>query len=199
MLPPRLSTDLTSLNQDEDRCAIVIEMQVGSDGKYTLTGIYPAWVRNKAKLAYHQVSDWLEKGFPDDQQHLKDQVVLQDQLAQKIKQYRLNVGTLTFDTIELQAQVINGQVVSIEELIHYRADEIIENLMIASNVSVSTYLKNNNLPTLKRIVKTPKNWDRIVQLAKQSGTNLPSEPSFIELAHFLNDQKQKNTQNFPDL
>ena len=199
MLPTRLSTDLTSLGENQDRCAIVVEVVVDDTGKYTAMGVYPSLVRNKAKLSYRLVSEWLEKGFPDDKKNLKDQLVLQDQIAQRIKAYRIKQGTLTFDTMELQTQTKNGQVVGIQEMVHYRADEIIENLMIASNVIVSQFLNTNKTPFLKRIVRTPKRWDRIVQLAKEHGTDLPPQPDVMALSNFLNEQNKKDPDNFQDL
>ncbi len=60
MLPERLSTDITSLNRNEDRLAIVIEMEIDADGALEDSKIYKAWVRNHAKLAYNSVAAWLE-------------------------------------------------------------------------------------------------------------------------------------------
>ena len=60
MLPEQLSTDLTSLNFDKERLAVVVEMTVGVDGSVQGSDIYRARVRNRAKLAYNSVAAWLE-------------------------------------------------------------------------------------------------------------------------------------------
>ena len=65
LLPLRLSTDLTSLGEGEDRPAIVVEMVVGEDGTVSGPAVYRAWVHNRAKLAYNAVGAWLEGRGPE--------------------------------------------------------------------------------------------------------------------------------------
>ena len=60
MLPEKISTDLTSLNFNQDRVSIVIEMMVSADGSIGDSSIQRAWVRNHAKLAYNSVAAWLD-------------------------------------------------------------------------------------------------------------------------------------------
>jgi exoribonuclease-2 len=208
MLPLKLSTDLTSLNENAERSAIVIELEITQEGAFNPSGIYPALVRNQAKLAYDGVADWLENQSTDylpvqtainSVEGLAEQLKLQDRLAQNIKKYRDAQGALSFVTIEIEAVVVNGIAVGIKPKSYNRAHAVIENFMIAANFAATRYLMERNLPTLKRIVRTPKRWDRIVVLAKELGTELPSEPDGMALRNFLQERQKNDPENFPDL
>lgn len=203
MLPLKLSNDLTSLNEHTDRCAIVIEVTVAPDGKFDLKDIYHALVRNQAKLNYPCVGAWLEgtickKPLPPIH-GLHEQIKLQDQLAQRILQYRNRQGALEFSEIELKAVVIDGIPVGLEEQGRNRAHSLIENAMISANVAVTRYLKKHKLASLRRVVRTPKRWDRIVSLARSLGDELPPTPDPKALRAFLLAQQQANPLQFPDL
>lgn len=204
MLPLKLSTDLTSLNENSDRCAIVVEMEIEKDGKFDLHGIYPALVRNHAKLAYNHVAAWLEGKVPqphptENIESLPDQIKLQDKIAQHIKEFRYRQGALSFGTIEVQPVIMEGLVVDLVETTHNRANALIENFMIAANVGMTKFLMSKNLPVIKRIVETPKRWDRIVSLAKEKGDKLPSQPDVKALRDFLLKQRKIDPMHFPDL
>ena len=200
MLPPKLCYDLTSLNEQCDRCAIVVEMTVNEEGKYELCAVYPALVRNRAKLAYNKVADWIERDIPlPISKDLLEQLKLQDACAVRIQQYRTEQGALGFETLEVQPIVVNEQVVRLEEKAVNRAHKLIENFMIAANVCMSRYFTDWNLPVMRRIVKTPKRWSRIVQLANQLGERLPPRPNVKALRDFLYKQRRFNPAQFPDL
>jgi len=204
MLPLKLSNDLTSLNENADRVAIVVEMEIAEDGRFHPAGIYPAWVRNKAKLAYPKVSACLEKGscfghpFPSVPGLMK-QLALQDEIAQKIRAYRNAQGAIEFGIPELEAVIVDGIPVGLHETVRSRAHELIENYMIAANISVTRFLNHHKLPTLRRIVKVPKRWGRIVSLAKSLGTDLPPNPDAKALRAFLLKQKVADPIAFPEL
>ncbi|MES2273923.1 MAG: RNB domain-containing ribonuclease, partial [Chlamydiota bacterium] len=167
--------------------------------------IYPAWVRNQAKLTYPAVGTWLEQNAPALQHplpnipHLREQLTLQDQIAEKIQQYRNAQGALSFAEIELQAVVVDGIPVALEERIYNRAHRLIENAMIAANVGATRYLVERKLPSIRRIVRTPKKWDRIVVLAKNLGEMLPKKPDSKALRKFLLHQQAQAPLLFPDL
>jgi exoribonuclease-2 len=204
MLPLKLSNDLTSLNENADRCAIVIEMELEEDGQARSFAIYPAWVRNKAKLTYRNVFSCIEKGICfghmiPSVSGLQKQLGLQDRLAQRIKAYRNLQGALEFGHPELEAVVVDGIPVGLQERVHNRAHDVIENFMVAANVCVTRYLDENQLPTLRRIVKVPKRWERIVEVAKSIGDALPAKPDVKALRAFLLRQKERNPLSFPDL
>ena len=203
MLPLKLSTNLTSLNPDTDRCAIVVEITVANDGRFDLVDVYHAWVHNHAKLNYPCVGAWVDhevchNPFPPIP-GLHKQLILQDQLAQKIQQYRNRQGALEFGEIKLEPVIVEGIPVGLEESRRNRAHKLIENFMIAANVASTRFLKNRNLPTIRRVVKTPKRWDRIVILAKELGEELPSQPDAKALRQFLLKRQTEAPLQFPDL
>lgn len=200
MLPLKLSTDFTSLNEQEDRCAIVVEMNVGEDGKFDLHDLYPALVRNQAKLAYSSVAEWLEKEvpLPHISQDIHAQLKIQDRLAEKIADFRARQGALVFATIELQVVVV-GDLVRLTPRIMNRAHRLIENCMIAANVGVTHYLEAAHGFSMRRVVRTPKRWNRIVQLALDVGERLPPRPSVRALREFLLGQEKLHPEKFHDL
>lgn len=65
MLPLELSTGLTSLNENEDRLAIMMSFTVAANGELLDEGVSRAWVRNRAQLAYSRVGPWLDAGGSD--------------------------------------------------------------------------------------------------------------------------------------
>lgn len=204
MLPAKLSTDLTSLNEGVDRCAIVVEMEIDAQGQWGLNDVYPALVHNHAKLAYRSLGAWLEEKGPLPPAAAKiagmqEQLKLQDAIAQRIKAYRFRLGALSFDTFNVQPIVSEGFSVGLEEVVPNRADALIENYMIAANVSVTGYMIDRKLPFIRRIVRTPKRWDRIIDLAKSLGTALPSQPDVKALQSFLVKQHLADSAAFADL
>lgn len=203
MLPIKLSNDLTSLNEKTDRCAIVVEVKIDLDGRFDLVDVYSALVQNQAKLNYPCVGAWLEhkicKSAIPSIKGLKEQLALQDKIAQKILQFRASQGALEFGVIQLQAVIVEGIPVSLEERQINRAHRLIENYMIAANVAATRYLKNRNLPTIRRVVRIPKRWDRIVVLAKEEGAELPPQPDPKALRQFLLERQQQAPLQFPDL
>lgn len=200
MLPLQLSTDLTSLNEQRDRCAIVTQMEVGADGRFELVAIYPAWVRNKGKLTYNAVGACLEgKAWPDALLPFREQLELQHELAQKIQHFRDSQGALQFAEIKLQPVIEKGVATGLTQEELNPAHKLIENFMIAANVGVTRHLNRSQQPTLRRVVRTPERWDRIANLARDLGEKLPSEPDAKALRAFLLGQQARSPDSFPDL
>jgi exoribonuclease-2 len=203
MLPLELSTNLTSLNPNTNRCAIVVEITVADDGRFELVDIYHAWVHNQAQLTYSCVGAWIEHQICKNPMPaiagLREQLTLQDSLAQKIQQFRNREGALEFAELKLQPVIVDGVPVGLEESGRNRAHKLIENFMIAANVASTRFLKNRNLPTIRRVVKTPKRWDRIIILAKDLGEELPSQPDVKALRQFLLKRQSEAPLIFPDL
>lgn len=204
MLPERLSTDLTSLNDHEDRPAIVIEMVIDANGTLLSSDIYSATVRNQAKLAYDSVAAWLEGHGPRPApiagvQGLEDNLRIQDRVAQKIKMFRHEQGALDIETIQSRPVFDGNQVRDLAVERRNRAKELIENFMIAANGVTARYLETKGFAALRRVVRTPKRWDRIVEMAAQYGVRLPAEPDSKALEQFLTARRTADPLRFPDL
>ena len=204
MLPEKLSTDLTSLNYESDRLAMVIEMVIASDGSLQGSDIYSAIVRNCAKLAYNSVADWLEGPGPMPQaigkvDGLDENLRLQDRVAQKLKALRHLQGALDLATIEARAVFDGDQIKDLEAERKNRAKEIVEDFMIAANGVTARYLASKMYPSLRRVVRTPQRWDRIIALASDHGFTLPEKPDSKALEQFLIAAKAADLLRFPDL
>ncbi|MHB8778245.1 MAG: RNB domain-containing ribonuclease [Anaerolineales bacterium] len=204
MLPEKLSTDVTSLNLNEDRLAIVIEMVVSADGLLEDSKIYRAWVRNHAKLAYNSVAAWLEnKGeIPEEItviHGLAENLRIQDRVAQSMKKLRHIHGALSLETIEAKPVFDGDQIHALEIEEKNRAKEIIENFMIAANEVTARYLSASGFPSIRRVVRVPKRWDRIVEVAREYKFSLPEVPDSRALEEFLVKQKAADPVRFPDL
>jgi len=204
MLPERLSTDLTSLSENGDRAAIVIEMIVSADGSVSGGSIYPARVRNRAQLTYNGVGPWLEgqagapakvAASPD----LAAQLKLQDEAAQALREARHKLGALTFDRVETQAVVTNGQVQSVVARAHNRAAQLIEDFMIAANEVMARTLRAAGVSSIRRVVKDPERWPRIVELAESHGEKLPPTPDAAALNAVLMRRKRADPAHFADV
>jgi exoribonuclease-2 len=204
MLPEKLSTDLTSLSFDADRCAIVVEMVVGEDGTVGQSDVYSAIVRNRAKLDYMSVGSWLEGTGPvpseiTSVEGLAENIKLQDQVAQKMKELRYEHGALNLETIEA-VPVFDGDNLSemrVEK--KNRAKDLIEDFMISSNGVTARFLTGKNFPSIRRVVRVPKQWDRIVELASEHGFSLPVVADSKSLSEYLTFFKQKDPVNFTDM
>jgi VacB/RNase II family 3'-5' exoribonuclease len=204
MLPEKLSTDLTSLNYESDRLAIVIEMVLAGDGSLQSSDIYGAVVRNRAKLAYNSMAAWLEGNGLMPQgigrvSGLDENLRLQDRVAQKLKTLRHQRGALDLETIEAYPVFDGDELKDLAADTRNRAKDIIEDFMIAANGVAARYLTSKKFPSLRRVVRIPKRWDRIVEIAAERGAMLPKEPDSKALDQFLVSAKAADPLRFPDL
>ena len=204
MLPEKLSTDFTSLNYESDRLSIVVEMVLAADGTLHSSNVYRALVRSHAKLAYDSVAAWLEGNGPMPQSigrvsHLEENLRLQDRMAQKLKALRHLHGALDLEVLKARPVFDGDELKDMEPEESNRAKAIIEDFMIAANGITARYLAHNHFPSLRRVVRTPKRWDRIVELAAERGTTLPAEPDSKALEGFLTSAKVSDPLHFPDL
>lgn len=202
MLPEELSSGKTSLLENQDCLSVVIEFMVDPAGIVKSPSLYRAVVRNKAQLQYNSVGAWLEGKSPAPPKvaasvDLQAQLKLQDEVAQKLKGQRFRNGALNLQTDEILPMVLNDQVVDVVNQQKNRATELIEDFMVAANGVVARFLEN--VSSLRRIVRTPKRWDRIVQLAASKGEKLPPQPDSKALNEVLLRRKAADPDHFADV
>jgi VacB/RNase II family 3'-5' exoribonuclease len=204
MLPERLSTDLTSLAEGQDRLSLVIEMSVAPDGAVDGSDVYRARVTNYAKLAYDAVAAWLEGSGAMPARisgvaGMEEQLRIQDRVAQLLKQVHRAQGALTLTTAQAQAVFAGAQLLDLEPEEDNRARELIEYFMIAANTTVAAFLDREGSPALERVLPAPQRWDRIVELARGCGERLPPAPDGPALSAFLMRRQQAAPARFADL
>jgi VacB/RNase II family 3'-5' exoribonuclease len=204
MLPELLSTDLTSLNEGQERLAVVVDMTVDGDGQVAAGEIYRAVVVNRAKLAYNAVGAWLE-GKADAPAKvvavagLAENLRLQDRVAQALRQRRHERGALELETLEPRAVFRGDEVSDLRLEQQNRAKQLIEDFMVAANVSTAHFLEKAGFPSVRRVLRSPERWERIVELAALHGTKLPGQPDAPALEAFLSDRRRADPDRFPDL
>jgi len=203
MLPEKLSTGLTSLNENEDRLAIAIETVVNAQGDVISFDVYRAAVRNKAKLAYDEVGAWLGGEAPPQKvagnKILTEQLKLQHEASQRLKAERIRNGALELETIEATPISKNGKIVDLKVIQKNHARDLIEDFMIASNSAIAKFLEAKGRSGIRRVVREPERWGRIVELASRYGETLPAEPDSLALAQFLIRRRKADPDRFPDL
>ena len=204
MLPEKLSFDLTSLNEGEERLAVVSEYVVGADGTVGSASISRARVVNKAKLAYNAVAAWLSGEGPAPEPLAKvpglpENLREQDGAARRLKDRRHEEGALDFETLEPRAVFSDGEIADLKLDPKNRARDLIEDFMIGANGVTARFLRSKNVASLRRVVRSPEKWPRIVELAKEYGDALPPEPDSKALADFLARRRKADPLRFPDL
>jgi exoribonuclease-2 len=204
MLPERLSTDLTSLNEHEDRLAVIVEFTANPAGVVKASDLYGGRVRNQAKLTYNAVGAWLagDAALPDAAaavDGIDEQLRMQDRVAQALNRVRHERGALEFYSGDVQHVFDGDHLREVQPRLPNRAQSLIENLMIAANSVTAAFLDARGFPSLRRVVKSPERWDRIRALAAESGDTLPQAADSAALAEFLEKRRAANPEAFPDL
>ena len=204
MLPEVLSTDATSLHQGQERLAVVVDMQVETNGTVASSDVYRAVVLNHAKLTYSGVSVWLDGSAPPLPQFatvpgLEAQIRLHDTLATQLRQWRQQRGALNMNTVAARPVFVDGQLTDLQPDPRNRAKDLIADLMIAANAATARFLTDKGFPSLRRFLQAPRRWDRIEALAADRGVTLPAEPDAVALDQFLMAQRVANPAGFADL
>jgi VacB/RNase II family 3'-5' exoribonuclease len=202
MLPEELSTGQTSLLENQDRLSVVTEFEVDAGGNVTASDVYRALVRNHSQLQYNSLGAWLEGTAAAPAKvaasaDLQAQLRLQDEVAQKLKNHRQENGALSLQTDEILPLIQDDEVVGVAQQQKNHATELIEDFMIAANGVVARMLEK--VSSLRRIVKKPERWDRIVQLAAEHGGKLPATPDSKALNDFLIKRKAEDPDHFADV
>jgi exoribonuclease II len=204
MLPDKLSKDISSLLPDQDRLAVVARYTVLPDGSILPGEVHRALVRNKAKLVYEELGEWIEGAGPTpplvrDIPGLRDQILLQAEAARALRKKRMDQGALDLETIEPQPVLDGDTVRDLVVLKPNMARKIIEEFMVAANRTMVSYLGNAGIPMIQRVVRVPKYWDEIMLTAASLGERLPASPDVKALASFLKKRKDADPKSFPDL
>jgi exoribonuclease-2 len=204
MLPEELSTGLTSLNENVDRLAVVVEFVVTAEGSISSSGVYRALVRNQAQLTYNGVGAWLEGSAAPPPKvaasaDLAAQLKLQDEAARILHDERYRMGALSLDRVEAEAIVSDGEVQGINARKKNRASELIENFMVAANGVMARTLQDAKVSSIRRVVRTPERWPRIVELAARYGEKLPPEPDSGALNAVLQRRKAADPDHYADV
>lgn len=204
MLPEKLSTNLTSLSENEDRVSMVVKIQITQSGDIESSSIFQAIVHNYAKLTYDVIGKWLnEKNSPPDKVKqvagLENTLKIQHEAAQILKQKRHDAGSLTLESSEAEVKITNNNQIVIQLSPHNFAHQLIEEFMIAANRATAQHFSDAKIASLRRVVRIPKYWDRIVEVAKSFGEDLPQQPDSKALDVFLINRQKKDPDSFPDL
>jgi exoribonuclease-2 len=204
MLPERLSTDLTSLNPGTERPSLVIEYTITDQGAVLDPQLSRALVRNQAQLAYDAVAAWLDQKGPLPPaaarvSGLDLQLRRQDEAATRLHERRQARGALAFQSIEARPVFDGEQVIALQAVTSNRARDLIAELMIAANTVVARFLDAQGRPSLRRVVRSPERWEKIVGVAAGYGESLPREPSSSALEAFLARRRVADPVRFPDL
>ena len=204
MIPTELSAGATSLFEGADRKAVVVEMIVTLEGTVKSGEVYRARVGNKAQLTYSAVGAWLDSRAPAPPEvaqlsGLEQQLRLQAKIAAALRKHRLDNGALEIETVEARAVSEGGKVTGIEKTLRNSATDLIEDFMIAANGSVARFLEAHHVSSIRRIVRSPERWERIVELAKQYGKSLPAAPDPAALHDFMLERKSADPDHFPDV
>lgn len=205
MLPLALSADATSLLPGVDRLAVVISLRVSSSGSVAREDVFRALLRNRAKLAYEEVGAWLEDRStpaPDlcaEIPGLQEQLEIQSEASQFLRDARIKNGALSFETIEARPVVENGRVTNLTLVAQNRARDLIESFMVAANGAVADFLHSQNSLSIGRVVREPDRWPRIVEIAKNLGDDLPEKPDALALSSFLERRKKADPAHFADV
>jgi Exoribonuclease R len=205
MLPEELSTDKTSLLEGQDRLAIVIEFHVAADGSAKTQDVYPALVRNYSKMSYEVIGEWLDNNTATPKEvaripKLEEQVRLQFVAAHRLREVRRQQGALQLETIQATPVMdSSGNITDLAVDERNGARDLIESFMVAANGAMAEFLEQRNVVSLRRVVTTPANWPRIVEIAEELHDSLPAEPDVRTLSNFLDRRRQADPDHFADL
>jgi len=204
LFPPEISNDRTSLLEDRDRLAVIIDLTVGPDGRVDAVRVARGRVRNRAKLNYEEVGAWLEGAAPlpapvQRLDGLAEQLRLQAAAAERLQAGRVRAGALEFESIEPQPLMRGHGVIGLDVRGKNAARVLIENLMVAANSAIATFLEKRGWPSIQRVVRTPERWSRIVAIAAEHGGRLPETPDSAALAAFLGESRRASPETFADL
>ena len=205
LIPEELAEDIVSLNPREERLATVINFVVANDGQISQGQVDSALVKSAGKLDYPSVGAWLEGRSPASPAmqrlgtELLDNLKLQLRASVALEKAQQRQGAIEFDTTEMRIITEQGNAITLRESQDNVATEMVENFMVTANRVVSEFLRSKGFSTLERVVAPPSRWDKIVELAKSHGCELPKKPKARALSEFLREQKKKAPADIEEL
>ena len=204
MIPEKFSYNLTSLNENEDRVAMVVKIEINENGEIESSSIFQAIVHNYAKLTYNSIGDWLEGkiSLPEKVKKidgLEKVLKTQNEAAQILRKRRHELGSLTLHSSEARVKIKSEDQITIKISPHNLAHQLIEEFMIATNQCMVQHFNDAKIASLRRVVRVPKNWPRIVEVANSFGEQLPEQPNSKALDEFLVKRLKADPDTFPDL
>ena len=123
----------------------------------------------------------------------------QDRVAQALRRARYARGALNFETAQARPIFNDGVLTDMRADERNRAKELIEDFMVASNGVVARYLQRKGRSLLRRVLRSPERWPRIVALAAGVGGRLPAQPDALALSTFLAARRSADPAGFPEL
>jgi VacB/RNase II family 3'-5' exoribonuclease len=204
LLPEQLSNDTTSLLEGEERLAVVTEMIVSVGGAVGEVNIYRALIRNRAKLIYGRVGKWLDGDthVPAEVARIdgmEAQLRLQAEAAERLRGLRLRKGALELETGEAVPVVVSGNLIELRTPERTRAQDLIENFMIAANTAMAEFLESEGVASLRRVVREPERWPRIVEIAARFGESLPKHADSLALSTFMSRRRAADPARYAEL
>lgn len=165
MLPEALSNGICSLNPKVDRLCMVAELAIDADGNISRSRFYRAVIHSHARLTYTQVANWLNQGKTDSAHAtLWPTIETLYALYQVLLKSRKHRGAIEFDTTETKIEFDeNRKIQKIVPVMRNDAHRIIEECMLAANVSTAKFLQKEGIPTLYRVHPAPEE-DKIIAL-----------------------------------
>ncbi|HVO86929.1 MAG TPA: ribonuclease R [Casimicrobiaceae bacterium] len=159
MLPEALSNELCSLKPNVDRLCVVCDMRIDDRGEVRSYRFYPAVMHSRARLTYTQVWDWLSDpklARKRDTRELLPHLEHLYALFKVLAAARERRGAIDFDTTELTLEFdAQGKITRIVPAPRNDAHKLIEECMLAANVSAANFLAEHKQPTLYRIHEGP--------------------------------------------
>ncbi|VWL85069.1 ribonuclease R [Oceanivirga miroungae] len=154
MLPRRLTNDLCSLNEKEEKLAFTALIEYDNNAKVIRSEFFKSVIISKKKCSYDEVNEVL---INNKEHEFKKMLNIMDELSKKLSILSKKRGSIEFEFPELKLVMgeHNKDIIEIKLRNRQEAEILIENFMIAANEEVAKYLYYNNIPAIYRIHEKP--------------------------------------------
>ncbi|MCM1053232.1 MAG: ribonuclease R [Ruminococcus sp.] len=157
MIPHKLSNGICSLNENVVRLTMSCVMDINTRGEIIKYDIFPSYIKSRKKMTYKEVNQILEgKETPVGYEPFKDTLLKMNELAKILRKKKVNDGYIEFEIDEAKViQDENGCAIDIQKRTRGDGENLIEDFMIAANVTVATHIANMELPFIYRVHALP--------------------------------------------